>query len=485
MTKTYDGVIRVSRKNGRDASEWLTEDQQREAILRDAASRGGKIARWHDESDSVSGKTTDRVGLNAAVERAINGEIDGIIVAKLDRFARTVVGGLTTINRLKAAGKELIAEREGVIVGDGAANSATGNLMRTFFLMLAQWQLETLTEGWESVRASHIARGIHTVEPYGYLKGDDRRLYPVAAESPVVLRMFEERAEGAGWVGIAESLNGDDIKTRAGHGWTAGRVKSIVEARVYLGEVRSGEFVNPDAHEAIVSAELWERANARRKTTARRDGEDYPLTGLLYCSECGVRMRGTTTHKAGTAYRSYKCRVNHPFGRCPAPANINADDIERAAMDTFADRYFGITLNGHADTSALDAATAELEAAEHDLATAAIDPVLERLRTIAPAAYADGLSARMARVEAARADRQTARNEALGVEFPATLEQDWPRMTADERRGFLTEAFDLIAVARAERGTPFADRRVRLFGRGEAPAGVIGRRLTNPVSIAV
>lgn len=493
MSKTYDAVLRVSRRNQRGGDSFLSPTQQRDAIEREAERLGIRIGQWLDETDSVSGKSTDRAGLNAAVERAVNGDTDGIIVAKLDRFARTVVGGLTVINKLKAAGKDLYACREGVIVGE--SSDATSNLLRNIFLSLAEWQLETLTEGWEAVRASHVARGIHTIEPYGYRKGADRRLVIEDSEAFIVRRMFDERAEGAGWVAIAEGLNADGVPVRervngdgetvSADGWALGRIKSIVESRVYLGEIASGEFVNTTAHEPIVSAELWNRANSRRKTTARRDGADYPLTGLLYCNECGVKMRGTTTHIRDRAYRAYKCRVNHPFGKCPAPANINADDIESAVMDVFARRFFGEQLIGEIDTSAVDAATEELRAAEHDLSTAAVDPLLMRLRTLSPAAYADGMDARMSRVERAREALNAARNDALGVEFPSDLESIWPMLPVDRQRDYLAQAFDLIAVERAPRGTSIDDRRFRIFGLGEAPAGIVGRRLNGPVPIAV
>src|SRR3954453_13612444 len=93
MTKVYDAVIRVSRKNGRGedgGSEWLSPTQQLDEINGYARKNGVRIASYFDETDSVSGKgenMASRVGLQAALDRALNGETDGIIVAKVDRFA--------------------------------------------------------------------------------------------------------------------------------------------------------------------------------------------------------------------------------------------------------------------------------------------------------------------------------------------------------------------------------------------------------------
>lgn len=47
-----------------------------------------------------------------------------------------------------------------------------------------------------------------------------------------------------------------------------------------------------DTHEAIVDRETWELAQKLRKTPKRIDtiGEANPLTGLLYCADCGEKM---------------------------------------------------------------------------------------------------------------------------------------------------------------------------------------------------
>ncbi len=47
-----------------------------------------------------------------------------------------------------------------------------------------------------------------------------------------------------------------------------------------------------NTHEAIVDAETWKLAQRSRQTVRRTDttGEANPLTGLLFCAECGARM---------------------------------------------------------------------------------------------------------------------------------------------------------------------------------------------------
>ena len=47
-----------------------------------------------------------------------------------------------------------------------------------------------------------------------------------------------------------------------------------------------------NTHEAIVDAETWELAQRLRKTPRRHDtlGEANPLTGLVFCADCGAKM---------------------------------------------------------------------------------------------------------------------------------------------------------------------------------------------------
>lgn len=479
MTKTYDAVIRVSRRNNRE--HLMSPIEQIETIERYCRERGIEIAQTFDETDSVSGKTIEREGLQAALDRALKGATDGIIVAKVDRFARSVVGGLTAVGKLDAAGRDFVAVKDGV----GDASNATGRLMRGILFLFAQWQLESLTEGWDATRARHIGNGVHTAEPYGFRKGADRKLVVVADEAEVVVRMYTERAEGASWPSIASGLNTAGVRVRErisaegkrlnAQGWTAGRVKSIVESRVYLGEIASGEHRNGNAHPAIVSRELWERANNRRSSSGRRESGDFLLTGLARCAACGVKMSGQTTTKAGREYRSYRCRRNHPFGKCPAPASVNAAEIEAKVEAEFGERFFDITADGAVDTTAYDAAHAERVEIEANADAILTSPATARMATVRGADWLIALTDDWtAKIEAAREAEHEAAAEAIGVSFPSTLRTDWPSMTVVERRAFVADGFDLVAVERRVGREP---NRIRIFGRGQAPADLMSGKL--------
>lgn len=482
--KTYDEVIRVSRRNGRDGERFMSPDEQREINAGWRKAHDVQLGKSWDETDSVSGKTIERAGLQAALKRALDGETDGVMVAKVDRFARTLIGGMTAVGKLREAGKDFVAVKDGVAPDSHA--TPTGRLMTGILFLFAQWQLESLTEQWVSIRHRHIAAGVSNQEPYGYRKGPDGRLVPDPDEALIVRSMFERRAEGESWQGIARALNDRGIKCRRAVGWTHSRINKIVANRVYLGELRSGDDINrKDAHEAIVPADLWHRANALRGSSKRRDAKEYLLRGLARCATCGVVMRGSTTHKDGRAYRSYACRRHHAWGSCAAPASVNADEIEALVVERFRREFIDAEVIGHQSTEALDAAIAERDAIETEARIALnSDETAAMMRTLGADWYTEHVATWTKRVQDARDREHAARNEALGAELPADLSDMWETLPVDERRGYLSDAFDLVAIARGS--GPVAGR-FRIYGREEASALDLPRRghMTGPRPISV
>jgi hypothetical protein len=81
------GYARVSTDEQRTSGASL--EAQRQAIEDECARRGWELLRV--ESDTLSGKTTRRPGLQAALDACRSGEVSGVVVAKLDRLTRSIV----------------------------------------------------------------------------------------------------------------------------------------------------------------------------------------------------------------------------------------------------------------------------------------------------------------------------------------------------------------------------------------------------------
>jgi DNA invertase Pin-like site-specific DNA recombinase len=94
-----DGYIRVTRVGDRSGESYISPDVQRRALEAWAAERVVQLV-LHEPEENVSGGTMDRPVFNRLMERIRARESGGLVVYKLDRFARTLVGGLTTLNEI-------------------------------------------------------------------------------------------------------------------------------------------------------------------------------------------------------------------------------------------------------------------------------------------------------------------------------------------------------------------------------------------------
>ena len=73
-------------------------------------------------------------------------------------------------------------------------------------------------------------------------------------------------------------------------------------------------------HEPIISKELWDKVREYNRSVSRgkRDSNGYvsPFSGLLYCADCGYKMkRSWITHKNKEREISYICGYHSRFGK--------------------------------------------------------------------------------------------------------------------------------------------------------------------------
>ena len=126
------------------------------AIERWAAERSVELV-LHDPEENVSGATMDRPIFNRIMRRIRAGESGGIVVYKLDRFARTLVGGLTTLNELTDHRALFASATEPLF----DFTTADGRIFLQINLMMAEYFRERTREGWETSLTYAVGRGVH------------------------------------------------------------------------------------------------------------------------------------------------------------------------------------------------------------------------------------------------------------------------------------------------------------------------------------
>ena len=292
----------------------------------------------------VSGGKMQRPGLDKAIERIRDGQSGGIIVAKLDRFARTLVGGLQTMEEINTLGGV-------VVIADGEFDTATatGELVLNMMLSLAAFELRRIKENWQSAKRHAVDRGIHISRfvPPGYDRDEARMLIPHPRHSVTVQDAFKMAAAGDSPARIARHLTERKLPI-AGNGdsvWMANRIRRFLANRVYLGEARAGDGVaNATAHAPLIDPVTFALAQRDRKGPVMTEPATALLAGLCRCSACSFSMRSQAPRAKTVG--AYRCSTNSVHGRCPAPSTISAIPLEKYVIEQFLSRAATVTVQG-------------------------------------------------------------------------------------------------------------------------------------------
>lgn len=466
-----DGYIRVSRVGGRSGDAFISPGEQKDRVKAWAKSQGHSIVKWHEDLDQPGSKA-DRPGLNAAMKRIEEGKTGGLVVARLDRFGRSVQDSANLLARIRAADGVLCTVAEGI-----DTSGYMGKFLADLFAALGELELARIRENWDTARKSAVARGIHVSGrvPTGYRRNKDRILEPDPKTAPAIHELFKRRAAEQSWAQLAHFLEEKGVVTPWGNEhWTVASVGTIIRNRVYLGEARAGKVVNPDAHEPIVSLDEWNAANKARGVHPGRSGRSTGLlSGVLRCAGCSYAMKpsmGKTRH--GKPFLEYRCKPDKAGGRCPAPAGVKAHVIEPFVVKHLFEFAAGAT--GRSEPEDDDADLREsLATAEAELEAALDGRLADALGGSESDAFLRTVEKRHAAVERLREELAEVEQQRAPVEIEANLADVWDDLTLEDRRRLLHSVFDSVFIWRTSDSkpkgkVPIADR-TRLFLAGEGP----------------
>jgi site-specific DNA recombinase len=470
-----DIYVRVSDVRGRAGDGFISPKDQEERCRALAKARGYKTGEVFTDLD-VSGGKMKRPDLDQAIARIGEGASGGIIVAKLDRFARTLVGGLQTLEEINDLGGV-------VIVADGEfdTSTATGELVLNMMLSLAQLELRRIKENWSTAKSHAVENGIHISRhvPPGYVRGEDRRLIPHPKHGKTITQAFQMAATGDPYARIAAYLNERELPVGGQDGaWQPNRIKRLLANRVYLGEARSGHgHANPNAHEGLTDLVTFQLAQRDRKGPKVTASAESLLAGICRCASCSFSMRSQPGR--GNTVSAYRCATTGAYGRCPSPSTISKDRIEQYVIEQFLDRASSMEL--HADLEDVDPEVLEnLERTEQSYRNALTNTELRR--TIGDADH-NIMVANLKRdwddaLEAAASARSSSAPTVSAAEIAELFGEFQRRGDTKSLRELLASAIDAVFVrpaASRSRTLPTSDR-VRIVWRDENLSLVLPRR---------
>ncbi|HGI1915943.1 TPA: DUF4368 domain-containing protein [Streptococcus agalactiae] len=345
-------------------------------ILEEYASKNNLTNIIHFTDDGISGTQFDRPGFMEMMNGVNTGNIGCIIVKDMSRLGRDYLKVGQCMEILRQKGVRLIA------INDNVDSFYREDDFTPFRNIMNEWYARDTSRKIQSTFRSKGESGKHTAStpPYGYIKDKKDKDKWIVDEkaAQIVRRIFNLTMDGAGPYKIAKILEADKIdipayhQQKMGYGlhqsknfeylyrWCSSTIASILKKKEYLGHTvnfktrkhfkdKKSKYISEDkwlifenTHEAIIDQETFDNVQRIRGNVKRYPdgwGEYHPLTGLMYCADCGSKMyvHRTNNYKNIPYYvcSNYK---KVPCGMlCPSAHRIKAEVVINLIQETLKD----------------------------------------------------------------------------------------------------------------------------------------------------
>jgi DNA invertase Pin-like site-specific DNA recombinase len=357
------------------------EDQAHRIRTFIAGERWEEVAILSDPAQS--GRSGKRPAFKRLKRVVTRGQVDVVVVDRIDRISRNMMTLLTFIRVLEEHDVKLVSLREQIDF-----DTVWGELVLYILGALSEFYSEILSQEMR-LRRYHSARSGHLSGAYrlGYCKGncsecddpngegycphyggEDRTEGKIRVDHPIerkaVRLMYAWYAAGDhSYDDVAHRLNeqvftlpdGQEVRFRTKGvpnrhppgPFTKDAVRDIIRNPIYAGYVTyAGSDVDGERrrkpvelfegkHPALVGYDLWRRAQRVRKSRYRRSqsrtgkARTYPLSRLVFCAEAHMPMRGVSS--GGGKYRYYAdklCKQKMTREHWHQP-NVSAPEVER------------------------------------------------------------------------------------------------------------------------------------------------------------
>jgi len=312
---------------------------QRELLSRCARENGYVNTRFFID-DGYTGTTFDRPGWQQLMLEVEDGNVEAVLIKDMSRMGRDYLRVGLYMEQFADQGIRLIAVSDGVDTNKGVDD------FTPFRNIMSEWYARDISKKIKASMRTKALAGKHlTCYPvYGYkLDPADKYHWIIDEEAADVVReIYRLCMQGFGPNQIETILNERGVDSPSVHQrkngiknrgqityWGKGMVAKILSRMDYLGHTVSGRtykksykgtrtypndrdkwIITENTHEHIIDKETWERVQSLREATKRKStnmGEMGPLNGLLFCADCGQRLRIQRDMK--TKFQYYMCKT--------------------------------------------------------------------------------------------------------------------------------------------------------------------------------
>lgn len=404
--------LRLSKDDERQGESVSIETQR--AILTDYCLENGFAIHKEYVDDGYSGLSFNRPGFQRLLEDVDTGEINMVITKDLSRLGRDyIMTGYYAEIFFPTKGIRYIALADDVDSSKGSSD------LLPFKNILNDMYARDISKKIKHAKHQRAKQGlfIGSQAPYGYCRTEDNpnRLIPDPEAAEVVKTIFSLAESGLGNVAITKELKSRQIVTPAVYkyqkgdmrfarydsvardkpfDWPSGTVGQILNNRVYLGELTSlktqvvnyktkqripmpedQRIVTADAHEALVSAEQFERIKQIRigRVCLANVKRENLFRGKLFCECCGHPLTISKKQLKERRTDMYLCMYHYQHPEiCPKTHRIYHDMLYSYILSQI--RNFAKNMKRRKVNSAISE-YAEIE----ELTPEILDDVIERI----------------------------------------------------------------------------------------------------------
>ncbi len=320
---------------------------QREACTREADKLGAEIAQEYIDLGE-SAKTAKRPALRAMLDRLTRGDIDYVIVHKVDRLARNRADDIEIVMAIRQAGAQLVSVTENI------DETPSGLLLHGIMSSIAEFYSRNLAaEVMKGTTQKAKSGGTPFRAPTGYLHDrltvDGREVRTVVLDperTPLIREAFKLYATGDySLAELAAIMEERGLRSRPTRKYPARALKAkdlhaILRNPYYVGVVTYDGKTYAGRHEPLVDEatfqEVQDLLTSKRVSGERPWRHFHYLRGSIYCGECGRRLIYSRAKGQGGEYEYFVCG-GRQHGNCNQRSH-RVEAVQTAIEAAYADK---------------------------------------------------------------------------------------------------------------------------------------------------
>ncbi|MCL2887745.1 MAG: recombinase family protein [Elusimicrobia bacterium] len=323
--------------------EFNSLQAQREAC--ESYIKSQKHEGWHlidkqYDDGGYSGGTLERPALKELLKDIGSGQVDIIVVYKIDRLTRSLHDFSRIVDVLDKQNTSFVS-----ITQHFNTSTSMGRLTLNMLLSFAQFEREVTSERIRDKFAASKKKGMWMggKPPMGYYR-KDKKIYP-SEYAARVRTIFNKYIELKSVAKVKDWLDNNGITSQNNKSLSAGNINSILLNRAFLGEVGHKGVWYKGEHEGIIEPEVFNNVQEimaeNRVERKKYSPEKSLLSGKIFDDKCNIMSPVRSSGTKGKKYRYYVSQavIRHEKDKTGQITKISLPPIENFVDNWFAGNF--------------------------------------------------------------------------------------------------------------------------------------------------